>query len=344
MPQPTLQQSHVNVPLTNLSIAYLQRDTAYACLQAAPVIPVDHKTNVYYIYKKDEWFRDDVQERAPSSESSGNGYNLDNTAQYNCHVYSHHHDIDDQIRSNMDPMLNADRDASMFLMQKMQIHLENIFVQNCFGTGLWGNPDQTGVAASPGANQFLRWDLSGSTPIEDIQRQALVIASQTAYRPNTLVLGPYTALGLLNNPEIVDRVKYTQPGFINTDILATAFGVERVIVPSAIQNTNPEVVPIMSGVGSGAGTPTNTTTSWSSSFMYGKGALLYYRAPGAGLYQPSGIYTFGWRGLLGGVGNWVVVRRFRMEQLRSDRLEADLAIDVRLTGPDLGTFFATAVS
>ena len=99
MPQPTLQQSHVNVPLTNLSIAYLQRDTAYACLQAAPVIPVDHKTNVYYIYKKDEWFRDDVQERAPSSESSGNGYNLDNTAQYNCHVYSHHHDIDDQIRS-----------------------------------------------------------------------------------------------------------------------------------------------------------------------------------------------------------------------------------------------------
>ncbi|MCK4517851.1 hypothetical protein KAT92_03685, partial [Candidatus Babeliales bacterium] len=76
MPQPTLSDVHVDRPLTNISIAFIQKQTNFIAEQIFPAIPVPKKSDIYYVYDRDAWFRDDMEKRAPSTESAGSGYTL----------------------------------------------------------------------------------------------------------------------------------------------------------------------------------------------------------------------------------------------------------------------------
>ena len=331
--QPAIQDVHVNVPLTNISLAYIQDEKNFIAHRVFPIVPVQNKSDLYYAYDRANFFRSDAAERAPSSESEGSGYNLTNSSSYLCRTYAVHKDIDDQIRANSDAVLNPDRDATELVTQQLMIKREGIWVTNYFGTSIWtggsgGATDQTGVSGTPGANQFKQWDQPNATPIEDVRKQLLNIASQTGFRPNKLVLGPQVHNALLNNPEIIDRVKYTQNGLLDLDdtqIMAKAFGVDEVLVPWAAQNTATE----------------NATASYS--FIYGKSALLVYAAPSPGLMKPSGGYTFSWQGYLNATAT-LAVRRFRMEHLRSDRVEGEMSFDLNLVASVLGCFFTSAIA
>src|ERR1017187_6613169 len=50
MPQPTLQDVHVNRPLTNISVAYLQEAAGveFVADKAFPAVPVENKSDLYY--------------------------------------------------------------------------------------------------------------------------------------------------------------------------------------------------------------------------------------------------------------------------------------------------------
>lgn len=330
MAQPTLTDVHVNVPLTNLSIAYMQDDANFIADKVFPTVPVQKQSDRYFEYNRDAFFRSDVTERAAGAESDGTGYTLTNTSTYSARVYSVHDDVPDQVRSNSDSVLQPEVDATYLVTEQLMIKREKIFLSNYFATSLWtggsgGATDQTGVTGTPGANQFARWDQAGSTPIEDVRTQALSIAEKTGKKPNTLVLGPYVANQLINNPEIVDRVKYTQLGFLDYNLLAAAFGVDKVLVPLAVNNTATEGATL------------------SNAFIYGKSALLVYSAPAPGLRTASGGYTFAWQGYLGGTAT-IQIKQFYMPWLEATRIEGSMAFDMKLMGADLGVFFNTAVS
>ena len=51
MPQPTLQDVHVNRPLTNVSVAYLQEAAGveFVADKAFPAVPVENKSDLYYL-------------------------------------------------------------------------------------------------------------------------------------------------------------------------------------------------------------------------------------------------------------------------------------------------------
>src|SRR5262252_5182979 len=114
MPNPNITQVHVDRPLTNMSVAYIQSEDAFVASKVFPMVPVDKKSDRYFVYTKDDWFRDDAQLRAPNSESAGGGYDLDNTPSYTCEVYAYHKDIDEQENANADIPLNMERDATRF--------------------------------------------------------------------------------------------------------------------------------------------------------------------------------------------------------------------------------------
>ena len=73
--------------------------------------------------------------------------------------------------------------------------------------------------------------------------------------------------------------------------------------------------------------------------MTGNSALLCYSAPNPGLLTPSAGYTFMWTGVSGGLGTTVGVSRFRMEELKADRVEGEIAFDNKVVGADLGYFW-----
>jgi hypothetical protein len=54
---------------------------------------------------------------------------------------------------------------------------------------------------------------------------------------------------------------------------------------------------------------------------------------------PTAGYTFSWTGLLGAGAEGNRIRSFRLEAIRSDRVEIDMSFDMKLVSGDLGGFF-----
>ena len=330
MPQPTARDVHVNTPLTNISIAFLQSADSFVASQVFPTVPVAKQSDRYYTYERGDFNRDEMKRRAPSTESAGGGYNVDSTPTYFAHVYAFHKDIDDQIRANADSVLSLDREATEFNAHKALIRKETIFAANYLQTGVWAT-DRTGVAASPTGAQFLQWNDANSTPIEDVRGEMTVQQRSTGFRPNTLVLTQPVFDVLIDHPDMVDRVKYgTQSQVSTVDIseMRMLWKIERILVMSGIVNNAAE----------GAAN--------SHDFIGGNTALLVYSAPNPGLMTPSAGYDFRWTGLLGGASGTAGtrVKKFRIERINSDRVEIEMAFDLKLVAADMGTLFASAVA
>lgn len=325
MPQPTLSQVHIDAPLTNLSVAYMQKQDNFIADKVFPIVPVDKKSNKFFVYRKNDWFRDEAQRRADGTESAGSGYNLD-TDSYSADVWAFHKDVGDQVLNNADAPLTPLREASEFVTHRLMLRRELQFVSDYFTTGIWGT-DETGVSGAPSSGQFKQWNDSAATPIDDIEDAKSAILGTTGFEANTLVLGYDVFKALKNHSSIVDRYKYTQAGaYVTEDLLAKVFGVDRVLVAKAVKATN------------------NEGASGAYSFAFGKAALLCHVAPNPGLLTPSAGYTFAWTGVSEGLGTTLGISQFRMEHLKASRVEGQVAFDNKVVGADLGYFFTTAVA
>lgn len=316
MAQPTANDVHIDAILTNISVAYIQDQNAFVSNKVFPTIPVEKQSDKYFIYTKGDWFRDEAQLRAPATESAGSGYNL-TTATYNTQVYAFHKDVDDQVRANADNPLNPDRDATSFITQRMLLRQEVSWASEFFQTGIWAT-DLTPTN--------LWSDYTSSDPIGDVENAKSTILTSTGFLPNTMVMAYDVFRQLRNHPDIVDRVKYTSSENVTEDILARFFGVERILVARAVRNTGLE----------------GAATSMSS--IVGKNAALYYVAPTAGVLSPTAGYQFAWRGVSDGMGANIGITRFRMPELRADRIEAQMGWDYKVIAADLGFFFNGCVA
>jgi hypothetical protein len=319
MPQPTLNQVHTDKILTNISTAYIQNESRFIANKVFPMVSVDKKSDLYYTYTKNDWFRDEAQPRPPASESAGSGYNVA-TDSYNCNVFAIHKDVDNQVIANTDRPLDPFRDATAWVTQKMLLRQEIQWVTDFFATSIWG----TDVTV---AN---KWDDGASSdPIADIELGVETILSNTGFLPNTLVLGYQVFRHLKHHPDLQDRLKYDGKvvnSTINQSMLAQMFGVERVLVAMAVNATNVE----------------GATEAYS--FVHGKHALLMYVNPQPSILTPSAGYTFGWRGVSQGLGATIGISRFPMREIKSERVEAEKAWDNKVVGADLGYFLNAAVS
>ena len=114
---PTNGDVHVNTPLTQISIAYLQDQDQFVAAQVCPVIPVSKQSDRYYVYNRGDFFRDQMQKRAPGTPAASSGYRLDNTPTYFADVWAENKPIPDQLRGNADAVLNIDRDATEFSLR-----------------------------------------------------------------------------------------------------------------------------------------------------------------------------------------------------------------------------------
>ena len=312
MPQPNSTDVHVDAPLTNLSVGFKNDMNSFIAEKVFPTVPVAKQTDKYFTYTQADFFRTDAQLRAPGTESAGSGYNL-STATYSCDVLALHKDIADQTRANADAPLDMNHDAVEFLTQHMLLKREQDFATAFFTAGNWTsniNQNWTGTNA----------------PLELMEVGMNTVEGRTGYRPNVLLLGVDAYYELKTNPDVLDRIKYTQQGVVTEQLIAGLLGIDKVVVARAIKN----------GANEGA------TASYSRIFAT-DGALLCYAAPNPSLMHPSAGYTFSWSGYQGSVGGQRV-SRFRMDHLRSDRIEMEMAYDQKLISADLGYFMNTVTA
>lgn len=330
MPQPTRSDVHVNRPLTNVSVAWMQENANFVADRVFPNIPVSKQSDLYYVYNKGDFFRDEMQQRAPGTESAGSGYRLAQDP-YFARVYALHKDIDDQTRANADVPLNMDRDATIFLIEKAMIKREVDFAQAAFTTGIWDS--EVSGNSTAGSGQVVFWNDENSTPIQNIRTAKRTVLEKTGREPNKLTISRDVYDALVDHPDIIDRVKYGQtagaPAMVNKAALAALFDVDEVLVSNAVMN-----VANMNADGS-----IEETT-----FIMGSNALLTYTPRTAGLLTPTAGYTFSWNGYTGATTTGHVMKKFRMEELESDRVEIKMAYQQKIVSNELGYFFNEVVN
>jgi len=323
---PTPSDLHVDVPLTNVSVAYMQDLEMYIADKVFPNVPVQKQSDKYWKYNKGDWFRSDAQKRGPGSESVGSGWNV-STDSYFADVYAIHKDVDDQTRANADSAFKLDSDATKFVTNQLLLKRDALWISNFFKTSVW-DTDVTGVSGTPTAGQVKQWDQAGSTPIEDVYSQVVNVAEKTGHKPDTLVIGARVWQQLQNHAQIIDRVKYTKPGgaFLDQNLVAQALGVDKLLVAWATNNTAAEGL------------------TASMSFMAGKHAFLCYSNPSPGLMSATAGYTFSWNGYMGASSFGTRIKRFRMEENAAERIEGEMAFSLKAVATDLGVFYSGVVA
>ena len=336
--RPGIGAVHINVPLTNISVAHFQRAEHFIASQAFPAIPVTKKSDVFYVIPPDDFNRDEMKGRAPSTESAGAGF-VESNDNYNCRRYALHKDLDDSIRDNADSQLQLERQIAIFLSQKTLIQRERRFVMDFMQASRW-TFSVDGVNASPttvsaltatadATDNVLQFNDAGSEPIEVVDKLKEIVLERTGFEPNTIVMGKPVYNVLKNHPDLIgrrDSGQTTGSAMVTMENMAELFEVDRILVSKAIYNPGAE--------GAAA----------TGRFIVGKHMLLCYRPPAPGLLVPSAGYTFVWTGRRGISSEGTMMTQFRMNELTSDRFEIEAYYDQKVISQNLGVFLEDIVA
>lgn len=318
---------HVDRYLTNFSVQFVQDRGNFVSQRAATVIPVLKQTDTYVVYPRGYFWRDEAANRPLGGRPRQVGYKVD-SGSYNAQEYALEHVVDDRQYANVDDPINLDENATRLLTGKMMIKQERIWATNFFTTGKW-TKQVSGVVSTPiEGTSFLRWGDSLSDPIGDIDYYKDYMHSLTGFMPNTLVLGAAVKRTLRTHPDIADRIKYTQVGIADEDILGSLFEIPNLMVARGIYNSADE----------GA----------ADAFQYivdTNGLLLAYIETNPSLDSPTAIANFAWTGLLPGATNAIggVMERGRDDRAHSNWFQNRMAFDLAQVSADLGIWFSNAV-
>jgi len=308
---------HVDVPLTNIAVKFMQDSNEFIAGKIFPNVPVAKQSNKYFTFNRDAFARAQAERRSGAEESAGGGYQL-STDNYFCDQFSFHKDVPSDLLANTDAPLDAFRDATDFVARAMLLKQEADFVSTYFKTGVWTTDVTPGVLWSTYAT---------SDPIEDVKAGKRAIQKASLFKPNTLVVGPEVHDKLIDHPDILDKMKYTAiPTPKATEaMLAQIFDVDRYLVGESVAATSVEGQTLTTG------------------FQWGKNALLCYTPSSPSMLAPAAGYTFSWSAYGNGFG--ARISRFPMRELNNaERVEGDMAYDMKVVAPQCGYFFNGAVA
>lgn len=333
MPEPTINELHINRWLTNLAVMYRQEADNFVAHQVFPTVPTEHASNEYLIFDRGYFMRDDMPVRGMGQEPAYDGYKVE-SGTFRCQERALQHRIDDRVKVNADAPADPDLRATQFLTERGLIKLDREWTQEYFVSGKWATnwTGVSGASVNETEKEFGHFNDEGTEPAEFFQERGNEMEEKTGKRPNIMVLGAKAFTGLVNNKEVVKRVEYIaqkEPAMVGRKALAALFQVDKVVVAKAVYNSAQE----------GA----------ANSIEYiaePKSALLAYAAPAPSIDTPSAGYTFAWTSLVAGVGNATagVIYSGRQESAWTDWYAIRSAYDIKLVAEDLGMFFSGVVS
>ena len=329
MPMLTASQVHLDQPLTNLTLAYLQSRDNFVADRVFPMVEVDKQSDKYYIYNREDFNRvGDRKVLAPKAEIEETEFALSND-NYFAEVYGHATSFDERVLANEDAALDVRRAGSEMLINKMMLERELDWASTYFSTGVWGTEWDGNDNGSASGTDVVHWDdYTNSTPIVDIRNLKRTVQLKSGgFIPNTMVVSKEVRDKLLDNPDILARlntgVTPTDPALVTDAMLAQIFDVSRFMSMEAVQNTAAE----------GA--------TESNSFIGGNNVLLCYTPASAGLMTPAAGLNFVWNSVPG-ASFGVTVESFTGDWLRvkgvAEKIQVKQAYDMKVVGSDLGGF------
>ena len=313
---PRASDVHVNKPLTDILIGY--HNSAYIADEIFPTVVVNKQTDIIPAIKQSAFFRDEAAVPLGEAEIAADiGYEVDTSASYYCDRYAIRHFISDDRRVNEDDPFDSDREATMLVTDKLMMRRERSFVADFWKTGVW----TTNVT---GGTTVDKWsDYGSGSPIEDIRTYKRTMRRMIGRDPNTLVLGDLTYDRLMDHPDVLERIIYTERGIATTALLSALFGIDRVLVGKSVYTADAE------------GTAEASVTY---SANWDDDALLLYLPSNPSIWEPSAGYTFVWNTGIGNGMQWM--RKYRNEEILGDFIELRTYYDQKLTSANAGVFFS----
>lgn len=314
----------VNMPLTNISVAYLQNTTGGATA-FFPEVPVSLSTGTYNIFNKEDLLRDNVQRKpimgkvAPTVISS-------TTDTYKCYpeqIIVGYDDIiqEDMVRMGVRGMMDIRKSKATVIAQNMFIHRNKLFAKSFFKKGIWEND-------YAGGTDFAKFTDTNSDPIGLISRMKTQMKKATGITPNKLGLGQNVFDALILHPDIINRVIYggntLAPAMVTEKALAAILGVDEVVVFDAIWNTK------------------NVGAEADMQFICDENSmLLAYAAPTPGIDVASAGYSFTWD--MGQGTTLPIIEWDGEDGTYSKFMGGMMSYDMKQVCKDLGMFFENAV-
>lgn len=317
----------------NAFISAQQEAGYYIADQVFQRIPTERRYGTYYTWDAGDWLRSEAQERAPATRSEGGGFRTGPGPQYYCRVYAIHTLLDAQTESELTASGISDPRAqkARWVTQQLLLKKELLFADTYFVSSAW-NFSRSG-SATPSGSDFLFFDDEDSEPIEIFQDAIEDMAAATGgLEPNVAILPRRVRRKLLNNPQIIDRMKAIAPktgvAVTTNELLQELLEIPTILTPRGYYNAAPE------------GRAKDLQP------IYGNHVLLVHRSNTADVMEPTAGAIFPWTGYLDGDAGMDGNAVYEIDQpdIRGVKIEGEMAFDMRVMAGDLGYFLEDAIS
>jgi hypothetical protein len=307
--------------LSNVSQEF--RNGGYAASEMFPRVPVKQISSriVRYGFERFHRFNTARPLGGEAREMVRTNVNMDT---YLCNPHDLKKLISDDERKTQAPGIEVDVTATQELTDAILLDIE--FGAYNLVTTTAAIPQTT----LTGGNQWS--DYVNSDPIAAIEAQKRSVILGSTREANCLFLGFDVHIKLRQHPKIVDRFKYTAPtGVVNDNQLASAFGVQKIVVLKALYDAS----------AGGVFGSVNATSS-PLGFVWGKLAALAFIPEEPAVRTPTFGYSFWFSDDVTAGGP--AIFRYRWEIRKGEFIEARSFWDMKILRPQAMFLWLAAVA
>lgn len=337
---PAVSQIHIDQALTALSVMY--RNETYVADQVFPILPVNKRSNKYFVYKKEDFLSPSPTSaggvlgslRRPGTEAAEIDYSL-SAQSYFAEEYAYRGFVADAEVAASDNPLQPDIDQTLQLSERLLLDNEVAVAALAGKRANYPSANKTALTTGGTGTSWASYTSANSNPFNDIKNGKLAVIKAIAREPNTMLLSVDAARTLADHPTLKELVKYVhQDGLTMSGVPKVIRGLT-VIEGAAQKNTAAEGAAYAGG---------NLWQADDGTAL----ALIFYRPATPSLRTVSLGYTFeapddatGARG--------IAARRWREEKRKGSLIEAAFLRDWKFIAVDgsglaLGGYLITSVT
>lgn len=309
---------HVDRPLSNFAVQY--RNKQLIGEMVAPFVPVNFKSDEYFVFTKKDSFTVPETIRGPKSTANEVTWST-STSTYGCIDHALRDFLSDAIVANSDAPIRPRQRTTGFLTDLLLLAYERYVSSLVTTYANYGASYRTQLSGDD------QWSASATSDpigvVEDGKAACFV-------EPNVMIVGEEVWRELKHHPQIVDKIKggatAGDPAIVRPELVADIFEVERLLIGKAKYNSS------------------NKAQTASYSYVWGKDAVLAYIAPEVSLENVSAWKSFRWRQMDTDAG--YKVRTYRDESLGGggEYIEVEHSYDLVNVCSDVAYLIDTAVA
>lgn len=230
-------QIHVDQPLTDLSLKY--SNGALIADIVAPRVKVSKDSDLYYVYgRQDQYAQDDLRANGSPAKQI-DSWAIDSTPGYKCLTHALKDKVTDEDRRNADMPINLNVDTVEALTNSLMLTRE-VRVASLYTTvANWGSGMYVTLSGTQQWNNA-SFDSDSKTDAIKVRINTAkeAIRAQIGMYPNTIIIPAAVAQVVADDPDIKERVKYTNSTLlVNGDLPPTLWNM-RVLTPGSIKATS----------------------------------------------------------------------------------------------------------